>query len=259
MDTLAPGPELPGGYINAVVRVGDSVRRHCSPNSDFVHALLRHLEDRGFEAPRFLGVDAEGREVLSFIEGHVAWEAEQPPGVWSDEALIEVASLMRRLHDLTAGTALAGNHEIVCHNDLSPRNTVYRLFDSRYRPVAFIDWDEAAPGDREQDLAHAFWSFLDPGPHHAKISTHARRIHAMLDSYGYEGDRPAFADRMIRRVESVYYGIKSRSITSPAHARLIRLGALESIEEGLNWLVAKRPALEEALASPPRRLASSAR
>jgi len=30
------------------------------------------------------------------------------------------------VHDLTAGTPLAGPAEVVCHSDLSPRNTVYR-------------------------------------------------------------------------------------------------------------------------------------
>ncbi len=35
---------------------------------------------------RYLGMDADGREVLSFLDGHVAWEASQPPEVGSDES-----------------------------------------------------------------------------------------------------------------------------------------------------------------------------
>ncbi|MEU8136458.1 phosphotransferase family protein [Streptodolium elevatio] len=64
-----------------------------------------------------------------------------------------VARLVREFHDLTAGTALAGEHEVVCHNDLSPRNTVYRPVSGSRRPVAFIDWDLAAPGARIDDVA----------------------------------------------------------------------------------------------------------
>jgi hypothetical protein len=32
------------------------------------------------------GIDDQGREVLSFIDGHVAWEPRQPPEVRSEEA-----------------------------------------------------------------------------------------------------------------------------------------------------------------------------
>jgi thiamine kinase-like enzyme len=38
--------------------------------------------------------------------------------------------------------------ETVCHNDLTTWNTVFRAG----LPVAFIDWDTAAPGPRAFDL-----------------------------------------------------------------------------------------------------------
>jgi hypothetical protein len=44
----------------------------------------------------------------------------------SPESLAGIARLVRQFHDLTAGTPLAGDQEVVCHNDLSPKNTVYR-------------------------------------------------------------------------------------------------------------------------------------
>jgi hypothetical protein len=54
-------------------------------------------------APRYLGIDELGREVLSFIDGHVAWEPFQPPSVTSDASLGRLAMLVRHFHDLTAG------------------------------------------------------------------------------------------------------------------------------------------------------------
>nr|WP_026876336.1 hypothetical protein [Jiangella gansuensis] len=49
-----------------VVRVGETVRRPVMPWSAAVQALLLHLEAVGFPyAPRFLGLDEHGREVLS--------------------------------------------------------------------------------------------------------------------------------------------------------------------------------------------------
>jgi hypothetical protein len=55
---------LPGGVANRgkIVRIGRTVHRPQGPTSAATHALLRHLEDVGFDgAPRFLGVDDQGR------------------------------------------------------------------------------------------------------------------------------------------------------------------------------------------------------
>lgn len=49
-----------------VVRVGNTVRRPRQAGSDLLEALLTHLERVGFDgAPRFLGIDARGRQALS--------------------------------------------------------------------------------------------------------------------------------------------------------------------------------------------------
>ena len=66
-------PLAGGDVTEGVVRVGNTVRRPVRPHSPLVHALLAHLESAGFEgAPRFLGIDGSGREVLSYIDGEVA-------------------------------------------------------------------------------------------------------------------------------------------------------------------------------------------
>ena len=58
--------------VTYVVRVGDTVRRPVRPFTATIQTYLKHLHDRGFhEAPRPLGYDDQGREVLSFVEGDV--------------------------------------------------------------------------------------------------------------------------------------------------------------------------------------------
>jgi hypothetical protein len=48
---------LPGGFVNAVIRIGDTVHRPPSPNARFVHDLLDHFERHGRDgAPRHLGM-----------------------------------------------------------------------------------------------------------------------------------------------------------------------------------------------------------
>ncbi|HXT34180.1 MAG TPA: phosphotransferase [Chloroflexota bacterium] len=172
---------LAGGYVTpGIVRVGATVRRPTGPHSPFVHELLRYLEEIGFDAaPRFLGIDEQGREILTFIEGMAPrCDGTQP---LSDEQLVQAAVLIHRLHEATAGSHLAGNAEIVGHNELGPHNTIF----SGERPVAFIDWDEAAPGTRLSDLAYAVWCFVDIGEQGGSVTAQAKRLRLMCDTYGW--------------------------------------------------------------------------
>lgn len=97
--------ELPlrGGTHGPVVRVGQTVRRVARPSTAAIHAMLRHLDRAGFDgAPRALGFDDSGREVLSFIPGEAGVRidgAAAPAYTRTDATLIAVAQLLRRCHD----------------------------------------------------------------------------------------------------------------------------------------------------------------
>lgn len=148
---------------HAVVRVGDTVRRPVTQWSGAVRALLRHLEKVGFEgAPRYLGSDEQGREVLSYMDGQVPLPP-YPAWAMTDGALSDLGRLLRRFHEATASFDLTGisgwsgkwsdplGGTVVCHNDLFPENVVFR--DGR--PIALIDFDMAAPGRALWDVAIA--------------------------------------------------------------------------------------------------------
>ena len=77
---------LPGGFVTVVIRKGDTVRRAPAARAAFVHDLLRAL-DEWPGSPRFLGIDDEGREVLSFIDGYVAWQEPRKPAICTDPVL----------------------------------------------------------------------------------------------------------------------------------------------------------------------------
>ena len=242
---------LPGGSVTTVVRVGDTVRRPPSPNAAFVHDLLRFLERRGWEgAPRFLGIDEQGREVLSYLAGHVPWApgTDQAAGVAADDSLAEVARLVRQLHDLTAATRLAGPAEVVCHNDLSPRNTVYRDTGRGPRPVAFLDWDLAAPGARLHDLAHVCWQFLDLGPSTTDLPEAARRLRLLCDSYGL-ADSTRLVETILWWQDRCWRSIESGATAgNPAMARLRDRGAAVDVRAAHAWLTTHRGELEAVLA-----------
>jgi hypothetical protein len=171
---------LVGGRVTAgVVRVGDTVRRPIKEKATFVQGLLSHLEKRGFQgAPRFLGIDGAGREILSFIPGFVPPEL----GAFSDEQLAAAARLLRQLHDATLDCPSREGHEVVCHGDASPCNCVFVAGT----PAAFIDFDNAHPGSRLEDVGYASWLWLDIGNDEVPADVQGRRIAHFFRSYGLD-------------------------------------------------------------------------
>ncbi|XVQ07476.1 phosphotransferase [Spirillospora sp. CA-255316] len=181
-----------------------------------VHAVLRHLEAVGFEgAPRVLGYDEQGREVLTFLHGDTIGERHPWPA-WphTDGALRQAAAWMRRLHDATAtfvppqdATWFAGQTWrpglVIGHHDASPYNAVWSQAGGL---VGFVDWDTAGPSSREFDLAHLALTWVPLQARHVAefqgftaFEDRPRRLHALLDTYGYDGDRRSFADTVVGR------------------------------------------------------------
>jgi aminoglycoside phosphotransferase (APT) family kinase protein len=227
---------LPGGFVTEVVRVGDTVRRRPAP--PFVHRLLDHLADWP-GAPRLFGIDEQGREILSFVDGVVPWQSP----IRSPESLIGVARLVREFHDRTAGTALAGAEEVVCHNDLSPKNTVYR----GERPVAFIDWDIAAPGARIHDVAHVCWQYLGLGPTVTDIAETATLLRLICETYG-EIDRARLVDTILWWQDRCWRGIESAAAAGhPAMIRLRDAGVSAQVRAAHDWTIQHRATLDAAL------------
>ncbi|WP_405728772.1 aminoglycoside phosphotransferase family protein [Streptomyces sp. NBC_01537] len=173
---------LSGGRITqGVVRVGDTVRRPAGATSSFVADLLGHLSAQGFTgAPRHLGRDPAGRDTLTFLPGWVPARF-QP---WTDQQVAGAGALLRALHDATRGSTLAGSHPVVCHHDPGPNNTVFR--DNR--PVAFIDFDTAAPGDPLEDLGYMAWTWCIASKSEAPpVAEQAAQVRVLADAYGLPG------------------------------------------------------------------------
>jgi hypothetical protein len=251
----ADNPEQPfeGGNITAIVRVGDTVRRSAGPWTAAVHALLRHLEARGFDAaPRVLGHDQAGREVLSYLPGQTAPASLQ--GIESDDVLVAIAQLTRRYHDavadfvapadatwqLTVGAPRAG--ELICHNDIAPWNIV---FDGA-RPRGLIDWDFAAPGPRTWDIAYALWRCvpLYSGAEFGGADKQARRIKLFCDTYGL-AERRGLLDMIERRQQVLHDTLVAWGQAGvPGFAEMLRDGHADGIRNDIAYLRANRAALE---------------
>jgi len=127
--------------------------------------------------------------------------------------LVGVGRWLRRVHDLTAGFrppqdecwfigGTMGPGLIVGHQDASPFNAVV----DGDRLVGFCDWDIAAPSSRDWDLAFSALTWVPLASSREGMSLsddglreRSRRLHLLLDGYGYDGNRGDFAAAVPRR------------------------------------------------------------
>ncbi|MGW0201271.1 phosphotransferase [Nonomuraea sp. NPDC003201] len=193
---------LMGGNDQAVVRIGATVRRPVRAWSASVHELLRHLERKEFGgAPRVLGVDAEGREILTYLVGEIAGAPPWPAWAWSEDALVQVARWLRDYHEAvadyvpapTARWRLGGSWTpgtIIAHNDAGPFNAAWH----EGRLTGFFDWDFAGPVTPGSDVA---WVAIAWVPLYARRAATAdgfrddaarpERLRLFLEEYGWRG------------------------------------------------------------------------
>ena len=235
-----------------------------------MHALLVHLEAVGFPwAPRFLGIDEEGREVLSFIEGVAGADGyvegvELGAHVWSmvatTDGLQQFARLLREYHDAVAGFRPAADAtwssgsgapaagEIVCHNDFGPWNVVW--VDAR--PVGIIDWDYAAPALPVADVAYALewavpfcsdedcrrWRRFEEPPDRRS------RIEIFAIAYGLD-DTTGLVDAVLARQHTfreLVVELGSKGIQPAADE--LQSGYLDEVDARIRWTADHRSLLE---------------
>ena len=237
---------LPGGFHDdSAVHQGALVLKRAPDDPEFVGALLRLLEESNYpHAPRWRGLRPDGRAAYTFVPGHVPWSRPEPEprGVYGKWAKKRVFRMIRRLHDLTAGSDLAAGHEVVVHGDLAYFNTVYqRTAAGTYLPVAFIDWDLARPGTRVEDIAHAIWQFLSLGdPETDRWShRHPRMIAECCDWYGLDG-RADIVDAIIFEQQRTVDGQKKALAAGALSNKLIETDAIAKVHRMLDWTMRHR-------------------
>jgi hypothetical protein len=242
---------LSGGDVTeGVVRVGDTVRRPLRAHSAAVHGLLRHLEAAGFDgAPRVLGVDERGREILTWVPGDVPHRP-LPRYAVSEDALRGVGALLRRYHDAVVSygvpdggwdreaSNLDGPPELIGHCDVTPENVVFR--DGA--PAALIDFDLARPTTRLYDVVTALrhWApIADPADRDALLygADVARRVRIFCDAYGLDRERRREVLPAARvRFERSYEAMRARAAGGGGWARIWQGGAGPRIRRAQDWL-----------------------
>ena len=243
---------LPGGNVGGAKLVGDVVLRPTGPWTPAVHELLHHLHRVGLDSiPRVLGVDAQAREMLTYIPG---WSIEADTEPVSDALLTSGVAWLRRFHDAAAtfrpagvrrwrhGARVLADDEIVCHNDPGAYNWIV----DGDRVVGVIDWDMAGPGVPIDDLAFMAWKSL---PLHVDLPQDdvIRRLRLMTGTYGDVSPRDLLAHvqrRMGQAADNIEAGQRRGD---PGLLNLRRIGEPERTRQAVSRLRDRLPALEAAL------------
>ena len=270
MTDFPDGPELAlpqGDVTEGVVRVGDTVRRPHQCTSQFVAAYLQHLAEADFDgAPRFLGRDSRGRDVLSFVAGTVPGDPVEP---WAaaDGVLAGVGRLLRRLHDATDGwsppveapvvagrppPAMPAEPRLVSHRDVTPQNVVFR----HGAAFGLIDFDLANWTTRSIDLANTAMHWVPMRDPRDWDRTYtgvdlARRVRLLLDGYG--ADRvptEQFLDACAMRFGGLHTAMKwNADHLGGGWARMWADGVGEVILRRVAWFDGIRAELRRRLAN----------
>lgn len=234
------------GFVDRIVRVGDTVRRPAERWTPTTAALLSHYETVGLGlTPRHLGYDDQGREMLTWLTGDTVNERTLDP--------VALGRAVRQLHDAgetfrpgddapwqwAVGPARDG--QVYCHNDLGPWN----VLGSDTAVTGFIDFDTAAPADplwELADLAYRFGplyssTFLARFDWHPTLAARADRIVAIADGYGLPARRRrALAERLVPNLQRHVDRLTARArAATGASARVAADGARVDAE-ALRWL-----------------------
>jgi hypothetical protein len=254
---------LAGGIdqAGAVVRVGETVRRPGGVNAEAVRLFLKYLERSGFRAaPRFLGLDRQGREILDYVAGEVAVPP-FPDWAADEDLLVSVAQMQQALHAAAVGFELpdgvvwrkrrlppGAEGDLVCHTDLCLENVVVR----EGRAAAFIDFDLAVPADRLFDIAVAVRHWV---PLRAPSDiTDARadsdifgRFHRFAAVHGLSSDeRGRVVDILLGFLDIALEDIRaSAEAGHPGYAGMWAAGYEEMNRRSRGWITAHRHRLAD--------------
>ncbi|MBD5786975.1 phosphotransferase [Cellulosimicrobium terreum] len=272
-------PLLGGDVSDGLVRRGATVRRPRGPHSPAVEAYLLHLERVGFErAPRFLGIDSAGREVVSFLPGEMGG---RPPHPWAldEDVLVQLGEWQRALHVVSRDVVLPDGvawpervqfpevpdvfdvPDVVGHNDLTVENALFVPagedpddVTGPRRLTAVVDFDLAAPTTALLDVATTLrhWAPIRSPESRPEVARHLdapRRARILTEAYGLDrSERLALLDVLAQRFARSWYSMRHAAATrGGGWQRMWDDGVGDRIRDDEAWFAAERVAFVDAL------------
>lgn len=249
------------GNMTDVYKIGEVVRKQKSPWWDATRQVLQHLES--VEYPWSQRIVAEHTDAVDFA--YIPGDTVAPDlrGFDGGETLRFIGQRIRKLHDALDGFRLTPGTDtvpwpvpppedaIICHNDLSPWNTV--MHDGGFQ--GFIDWDLVSYGTREWEIAWACWRWapIYPAGNRGKFTAEQQieRCRTFISAYGPDAlDLADFINLIDRRMECALEVVEQLGAQGiPGFDRLLATGMHLSAHDDRAWLAEHRDAFREELES----------
>lgn len=267
-------PLTGGDVTEGVVRVGNTVRRPPGPHSPLVQTVLTYLADVGFGgAPRWLGTDENGRDVLTFVPGEVAGRP-GPPWLADEARATSVARLVRSYDDAVAPLgvpalawelaqdealpeappSVAGAPTMLGHLDITPENVVFR----DVRAAALIDFDCLRPATIVEEVCNLllWWAPLMPVGDRQPVLRDVdpiARARLIVNAYRLaHQDRARVVEVAQNTADRAWFFMRSRAERlGGGWARMWAQGAGERIVRRQRWLEEQSDALHDAVLEGP--------
>lgn len=249
--------EILGGNVNqAIEKKENKIYRNSNWNNN-IHEFLQFLETKHFAGvPRFLGIDENNREILSYLPGYVPGNSfpNCQEFVWNRQNLILTAQFMRKFHDISSeflkqtnweqGPFQKCDYEVICHNDAAPYNFVYE--DKKM--TGLIDFDVAYPGMRLWDIAYTLYTTIPLSSYQPELDGTVRfyegkdadirkeRIQIFFRSYGMEIPVDLFS-WVIRRLEELCNFIQQEAQAgNAAFKEMVNNGEITYYQNEINFI-----------------------
>ena len=234
-------PFASGESNQKVVKVGNTVRKEPSENSEFVREVMTILSSNNFQySPKYLGIDQKGREKMTYIEGEQMNHTEV-----TIDLMKQTLEVLKQFHDILSISELSGDQETVLHTDYAPWNLIVR----EGKLVGIIDFDKIKPGKRIYDVVYICWNLLDIGSEDSNFTEEEifKYLPVLVEAYG-EIETSDFVDVLLSEQSRILLERELRvKEVEEEEEKEYRKGICEDIKKQIGWVERNRVNIEKAL------------
>ncbi len=234
-------PFASGESNQKVVKVGNTVRKEPSENSELVRKVMTVLSNNNFQySPKHLGIDQKEREIMTYIEGQQMNHTEITLGL-----MRQTLEVLKQFHDIFSTSELSQDQETLLHTDYAPWNLIVK----EGKLVGVIDFDKVTPGKRIYDVAYICWNLLDIGSKDSNFTEEEifKYLPILINAYG-EIDTFEFVDVLLSEQNRILLERELRvKEVEEGEEKQYREGICEDIKKQIGWVERNRGNIDEAL------------
>ena len=231
--------ELHGGRAGEIFKEGNEVLRTASENTVNIQKFLNGLHKEYLvKCPKGFGIDENGIERLSYLEGNVS-NYPLNPEIYNLDMIESAGKLLREFHDASEKVSerMDANinwmlenekeYEIIIHGDYAPYNVV----EDNGNAIGIIDFDTIYFGKKISDISYGIyrWAtlFRENSPDRiGDLDIQCEKASRFCEGYGLEKEnRKEIVEVIIKRLEKLIAFMRMKASEGEANF-------IENIQDG---------------------------